>query len=103
MGKHTEHLNTLRERRHILQNSYNQKMALFGGQMNDVYRNYNVQMHEHDLHSIDREIAAAERLSDQERIQEITDGVLKNLAKDGNKAAQSIAADLQKALKSIKL
>ena len=71
--------------------------------MNDVYRNYNAQMHEHDLHSIDREIAAAERLSDQERIQEITDGVLKNLAKDGNKAAQSIAADLQKALKSIKL
>ena len=71
--------------------------------MNDVYRNYNVQMHEHDLHSIDREIAAAERLSDQERIQEITDGVLKNLAKDGNKAAQAIAADLQKALKSIKL
>lgn len=71
--------------------------------MNDVYRNYNVQMHEHDLRSIDREIAAAERLSDQERIQEITDGVLKNLAKDGNKAAQSIAADLQKALKSIKL
>ena len=71
--------------------------------MNDIYRNYNVQMHEHDLHSIDREIAAAERLSDQERIQEITDGVLKNLAKDGNKAAQSIAADLQKALKSIKL
>ncbi len=103
MGKHIEHLNALRERRHFLQNSYNQKMALFGGQMNDVYRNYNVQMHEHDLHSIDREIAAAERLSDQERIQEITDGVLKNLAKDGNKAAQSIAADLQKALKSIKL
>ena len=60
-------------------------------------------MHEHDLQSIDREIAAAERLSDQERIQEITDGVLNNLAKDGNKAAQSIAADLQKALKSIKL
>ena len=78
-------------------------MAMFGGQMNDIYRNYNVQMHEHDLQSIDREIAAAERLSDQERIQEITDGVLNNLAKDGNKAAQSIAADLQKALKSIKL
>ena len=103
MGKHTEHLNTLRERRHFMQNNYNQKMALFGGQMNDVYRNYNVQTHEHDLHRIDREIAEAERLADQERIQEITDGVLKNLAKDGNKAAQSIAADLQKALKSIKL
>lgn len=103
MGKYTEHLNTLRERRHFLQNSYNQKMAMFGGQMNDVYRNYNVQMHEHDLRSIDREIATAERLSDQERVQEITNGVLKNLAKDGNKAAQSIAADLQKALQSIKL
>lgn len=78
-------------------------MAAFGGQMNDIYRNYNVQTHEHDLQSIDREIAAAERLADQERIQEITDSVMKNLEKDGNKAAQSIAADLQKALKSIKL
>lgn len=103
MGKHIEHLNALRERRHFLQNNYNWKMAAFGGQMNDIYRNYNAQTHEHDLQSIDREIAAAERLADQERIQEITDGVLKNLAKDGNKAAQSIAADLQKALKSIKL
>lgn len=103
MGKYTEHLNTLREQRHFLQNSYNQKMAMFGGQMNDVYRNYNVQIHEYDLRNIDRKIAAAEHLSDQERIQEITNGVLKKLAKDGNKAAQSIAADLQKALQSIKL
>lgn len=103
MGKHTEHLDSLRERQHFMQNSYNQKMAMFGGQMNDVYRSYNAQKHENVLRSIDREIAAAERLADQERIQEITDGVLKNLAKDGNKAAQSIAADLQKALKSIKL
>ena len=103
MGKHIEYLNTLRERKHFMQNSYNQKMALFGGQMNEIYRNYNVQTHEHDMRRIDREIAKAERLADQERIQELTDGVLKNLAKDGNKAAQSIAADLQKALKSIKL
>ena len=103
MGKHTEHLNTLRERRHFLQKSYNQRMALFGGQMDDICRNYNVQTHELDLQRIDREIAAAERLADQERIQEITDGVLKNLSKDGNKAAQSIAADIQQALKSIKL
>lgn len=103
MGKHTEHLNSLRKRRHFMQNSYNQKMAMFGGQMNDIYRNYNAQKHEHVLRSIDREIAAAEQLADQERIQEITDSVLKNLAKDGNKAAQSIAAALQKALKSIKL
>ena len=103
MGKHTDYLNTLRERRHFMQNNYNQKMALFGGQMDEVYRNYNVQTHEHALRHIDREIAEAERRADQERIQEITEGVLKNLAKDGNKAAQSIAADLQKALQSIKL
>lgn len=29
-------------------------MALFGGQMDEIYRNYNVQTHEHDLHRIDR-------------------------------------------------
>lgn len=44
-----------------------------------------------------------ERLADQERIDEITAGVLANLSKDGSKAVKDIANELQKALQSIKL
>ena len=71
--------------------------------MDEIYRNYNVQTHEHDLHRIDRQIAEAERLADKERIDEITAGVLANPSKDGSKAVKDIANELQKALKNIKL
>ena len=52
---------------------------------------------------LDRQIREAERLAQQEQIDEITNGVLKNLSKEGSKAAKDIAAELQRALKSIKL
>ncbi|MBQ8619303.1 MAG: hypothetical protein IJ418_17620 [Clostridia bacterium] len=55
------------------------------------------------MHQLDREIRAAEKLAQQEQIDEITQGVLKNLSKEGSKAAKDIAAEMQKALKSIKL
>ena len=103
MGKYTDQLNCLRKRRYFMENIYHQQMALFGRQMDEIYRNYNEQTHEHDLQRIDREIAQVERLADQERIDEITAGVLSNLSKDGSKAVKDIANELQKALQSIKL
>lgn len=41
MGKYADQLNHLRQRRHFMQYIYHQQMALFGGQMDDIYRNYN--------------------------------------------------------------
>ena len=55
------------------------------------------------MRHLDRQIREAERLAQQEQIDEITQGVLKNLSKEGSKAAKDIAAELQRALKSIKL
>jgi len=55
------------------------------------------------MHHLDREIRAAEKLAQQEQVDEITKGVLANLSKEGSKAAKDIAAELQRALKSIKL
>jgi len=52
---------------------------------------------------LDRQIREAERLAQQEQIDEITKGVLNNLSKEGSKAAKDIAKEMQKALKSIKL
>lgn len=103
MGKYADQLNHLRQRRHFMQYIYHQQMALFGGQMDDIYRNYNEQTHDHDLQRIDREIAQVERLADQERVDELTASVLANLSKDSSKAAKDIANELQKALQSIKL
>ena len=71
--------------------------------MDDQYKNFNEQKYAAHLQILDREIAEAERLADQEHIQEITDGVLKNLSTDGSKAMNDIASELQKALNGIKL
>ena len=41
MGKYTDQLNCLRKRRYFMENIYHQQMALFGGQRDEIYRNYN--------------------------------------------------------------
>lgn len=86
-----------------MQDTYGRSMSMFGGLMNDTYRRYNEQSHGIDLAAIDKQIAEAERLADQERSREIADGALQNLTKDGSKAAKAIAADLQRALQSIRI
>ena len=71
--------------------------------MDDLYRQLNEQHHLIRMEGYEREIREAERLAQKEQIEEITQGVLKNLSKEGSKAAKDIASELQKALKSIKL
>lgn len=55
------------------------------------------------MNYLDRQIQEAERLAQQEQIDEITKGVLNNLSKEGSKAAKQMADELSKALKSVKL
>ena len=71
--------------------------------MDDNAKRLNQQNHSFSMNYLDRQIREAERLAQQEQIDEITKGVLANLSKEGNKAAKDIAAEIQKALKSIKL
>lgn len=71
--------------------------------MDDKYRRFNETNYEINLSSIDRDIARAERLADKERIEEISAGVLANLAKEGGKAMRDIAGEFQKAMKNIRL
>ena len=71
--------------------------------MDDLYRQLNEQHHSIRMEGHEREIREAEGLAQKEQIDEITQGVLKNLTKEGSKAAKDIASELQKALKSIKL
>jgi hypothetical protein len=71
--------------------------------MDDLYKQLNEQHYLIRMEGYEREIREAERLAQKEQIEEITQGVLKNLSKEGSKAAKDIASELQKALKSIKL
>ena len=71
--------------------------------MDDMYRQFNQQHHAMLMEDYDREIREAERRAQQEQIDEISQGVLTNLSKEGSKAAKDIASELQKALNSIKL
>lgn len=71
--------------------------------MDDLYKQLNEQHYLLRMEGYEREIREAERLAQKEQIEEITQGVLKNLSKEGSKAAKDIASELQKALKSIKL
>ena len=71
--------------------------------MDDLYKQLNEQHYLIRMEGYEREIREAERLAQKEQIEEITQGVLKNLSKEGSKAAKDIATELQKALKSIKL
>ena len=71
--------------------------------MDDFYKQLNEQHYLIRMEGYEREIREAERLAQKEQIEEITQGVLKNLSKEGSKAAKDIASELQKALKSIKL
>lgn len=103
MGKHTDELNALRERRNTISNNYRRLLGTYGGIMNDTYRRFNEVEYELNLSSIDRDIARAERLADKERIDEITAGVLANLSKEGGKAMRDIAGEFQKAMKNIRL
>ena len=103
MGKYREQLCSLREQRQQMQSIHDQNLSMYGCLMNDKYKRLNEQQYSIGLASIDRRIAAAERLADQERSQEIADGALEALAKDGSKAAKAIAEDLQKALQSIRI
>lgn len=41
MDKQTDNLNALRERKALKERLYADTMGRFGGQMNNVYRNYN--------------------------------------------------------------
>ena len=41
MGKQTDSLNALRERKALKERLYADTMGRFGGQMNDAYKNYN--------------------------------------------------------------
>lgn len=103
MGKYTDMLYTLREQRNAAQSCFDSVMGRYGSQMDDMYRQLNEQHHAMLMEGYDREIREAERRAQQEQIDEITQGVLKNLSKEGGKAANQIAAELQRALKSIKL
>lgn len=103
MGKHTEHLNKLREWKHFKESNYQSTMAMFSSQMDDTYRRFNEQTHANSMYRLDRQIREAEKLAQQEQIDEITQGVLKNLSKEGSKTAKQMADELSKALKSIKL
>ena len=103
MGKYTDQLNNLRERRHIISSNYRRVMDAYGGMMDEKYRRLNEAQYEINLSSIDRDIAQAERLADKERIEEITAGVLANLSKEGGKAMRDIAGEFQKAMKNIRL
>ena len=78
-------------------------MGRYGSQMDDMYRQFNQQHHAMLMEDYDREIREAERRAQQEQIDEISQGVLTNLSKEGSKAAKDIASELQKALNSIKL
>lgn len=71
--------------------------------MDDLYKQLNEQHYLIRMEGYEREIREAERLAQKEQIEEITQGVLKNLSKEGSKAAKDISSELQKALKSIKL
>ena len=71
--------------------------------MDDLYKQLNEQHYLIRMEGYEREIREAERLAQQEQIDEITTGVLNNLSKEGSKAAKDIAKEMQKALKSIKL
>ena len=68
MGKYTDQLNNLRERRQILSSNYRRLMDTYGGVMDEKYRRLNEANYEITLSSIDRDIAQAERLADKERI-----------------------------------
>ena len=103
MGKHIDNLNRLRELRYTKESNYRNNMAMFSSVMDDNNRRLNEQHYEISMGQLDREIRAAEKLAQQEQIDEITQGVLKNLSKEGSKVAKDIAAEMQKALKSIKL
>lgn len=103
MGKYTDQLNNLRERRCFMQSNYRRLMDAYGGIMDEKYRCLNDAHYEIALSGIDRDIARAERLADKERIDEITAGVLANLSKEGGKAMRDIAGEFQKAMKNIKL
>lgn len=103
MGKYTDQLNNLRERRRFMQSNHRRLMDAYGGIMDEKYRCLNESHYEIALSSIDRDIARAERLVDKERIDEITAGVLANLSKEGGKAMRDIAGEFQKAMKNIKL
>ena len=103
MGKYTDQLNNLRERRQIISSNYRRLMDTYGGLMDEKYRRFNEANYEIGLSSIDRDIAQAERLADKERIEEISAGVLANLSKEGGKAMRDIAGEFQKAMKNIKL
>ena len=76
---------------------------MFSSVMDDNYKRLNEQQHAMNMNYLDRQIREAERLAQQEQIDEITKGVLNNLSKEGSKAAKDIAKEMQKALKSIKL
>lgn len=103
MGKHIDNLNRLRELRYTKESNYRNNMAMFSSVMHENNRRLNEQHYAISMGQLDREIRAAEKLAQQEQIDEITQSVLKNLSKEGSKAAKDIAAEMQKALKSIKL
>ena len=103
MGKHIDHLNHLREQRSMRESHFQHSMAMYSSIMDDNAKRLNQQNHSFSMNYLDRQIREAERLAQQEQIDEITKGVLANLSKEGNKAAKDIAAEIQKALKSIKL
>lgn len=103
MGKQIERLNALCEQRNLMNNIYRWKMETFGGQMDNLYKSYNEQCHASRTNALDREIAEAERLADQERAEELATNFFAELSKEGGKAAKSIQTELQKAFSSIKL
>lgn len=103
MGKYTDQLNNLRERRCFMQSNYRRLMDAYGGIMDEKYKCLNEAHYKIALSSIDRDIAQAERLAEKERIEEITAGVLANLSKEGGKAMRDIAGEFLKAMKNIKL
>ena len=103
MGKYIDHLNYLREQRRMRESHFQSSMAMFSSVMDDNYKRLNEQHHAMNMNYLDRQIREAERLAQQEQIDEITKGVLNNLSKEGSKAAKDIAKEMQKALKSIKL
>lgn len=103
MGKHTDHLNYLREQRRMKESHFQHSMAIYSSIMDDNAKRLNQQNHSFRMNYLDRQIQEAEQLAQQEQIDEITKDVLNNFSKEGSKAAKDIANELQRALKSIKL
>ena len=103
MGKKAEHTKHLREQRALNEQRYSSQMALFGNQMDDVYKRYNEQHHALEMSTLDRQIRQAEAAAQQEQIEEMTQSILAQLSQDGQTIAKDIATEIQKALKSIRL